>query len=110
MISVYRGDSWPLVVTVKNATTGLPISISGYQFKLTVDRKANPATSPSTTKIFELSGVVTNGAAGQVTFTPSSVNHALAGEFFYDIQMTNSSNNIKTITKSTYSVLQDITK
>lgn len=110
MISVYRGDSWPLVVTVNNSTTGLPINITGYQFKLTVDRKISPTTAPSTTKIFELTGVVSNGAAGQVTFTPSSANHSVAGEFFYDIQMTNTSNNIKTIKKSTYSILQDITK
>lgn len=110
MITVYRGDSWPLVVTVKNSSTGLPINVTGFQFKLTVDRKQNPTTSPSPTKVFDVGGVVTNGAAGEVTFTRTSVNHAIAGEFYYDIQMTNSLGNVRTIDKDVYIINQDITK
>lgn len=109
-ITVYRGDNWPLVITVKNKTTGAAINVTGFQFMLTVDRKENPTTVPSPTKVFEVAGVVTNGAAGQVTFTPSSVNHASVGNFFYDIQMTNTQNNVKTIAKGNYTITQDITK
>lgn len=110
MITVYRGDSWPLVITVRNASTGAVVDVTGCSFKLTVDRKQNPTASPSTTKVFDVAGVVTNGAAGEVTFTRTSANHATAGEFYYDIQLTNASGNVKTIEKDLYIITQDITK
>ena len=108
-ITVYRGDNWPLLITVKNAATGAVINITGYQFVLTVDRKENPPT-PSTTMVFDIDGVLTDAANGQVTFTPSSVNHSTVGNFYYDIQMTNTQNNKKTIAKGQYIISQDISK
>lgn len=108
-IQVYRGDSWPITITVKD-TAGAVVNITGFQFKLTVDKKENPTVSPSTTKVFDVAGVITNGAAGQVTFIPTGVNQATAGNFYYDVQMTNTLGNVKTIVKGTYTIIQDITK
>lgn len=57
-----------LVITVSNARTGAIVNVTGFSFKLTVDKhKQNPTASPSTTKVFDVTGVVTNGAAGEVT-------------------------------------------
>lgn len=107
-ITVYRGDSWPIVVTITDSTTGLPLNINAYSFKLTVDRKQNPIDT--TTKVFETSGLVIDASNGQVRFTPSAANHAVAGNFFYDIQMTAGASTVKTIVKSQYIIEQDISK
>lgn len=107
-ITVYRGDSWPFVVTLTDKKTGLPLEITSHTFKLTVDRKLSP--TDATTKIFETTGTIVSPSAGTVRFSPTAENHATAGNFYYDIQMTNSSGNKKTLPKSQYIILQDITK
>ena len=108
IITVFRGDSWPFVVTITDRTTSTPLDITSYTFKLTVDRKANPSSEG--TKLFNVTGVVIDGPNGKVKFTPISANHGTAGNYYYDIQMSGAGNVVKTIVKSQYIINQDISK
>lgn len=108
-ITMYRGDSYPIIFTIRNKKTGEIIDLSGTSLKLTVDRKSNPTAEA--TKVFSCNGIIdtTIPATGKVTFTPSSSNTSVVGSFYYDIQMTNGST-VRTIEKDTFTISQDITK
>lgn len=87
-IIMSRGDSYPLNLTVKGKSSGLPIDLTGYTFILTVTKDKDPIDN--TTKIFEVAGVVDADQVinkGKVSFTPSSLDTSIAGKFYYDIEM-----------------------
>lgn len=111
-ITFYRGDSYPLELTIKDSITSEGIDLTGYAFLMTIDSVKLP--SDDTTKIFEITGVVDSDQvtnAGKVTFTPTAVQTAIdPKKYYYDVQMTDVSSNIRTIVKNTFTVLQDITK
>jgi hypothetical protein len=109
-ITWYRGDSYPIELTIKDASTSAVIDITGYSFLLTVDSLAEPPDD--TTKVFEVAGVLdADPTTGKVSFTPTSVNTDLAATtYYYDIQMTDISSNIRTIAKNKWKISQDITK
>ena len=109
-IEMRRGDSYPFVLTVKDSLTKLPINITGYTFKLTVDPAKDPIDA--TNNIFVVIGVVDPDQVaniGKVSFVPSKVNTATAGKFFYDIEMFYGVYN-RTIAKYKFTILQDIGK
>lgn len=107
-ISMYRGDSYPLDITIRNKTTKEPINLFGYTLKLTVDSKRNPVDE--TTRVFQLTGVVPDPITGKVIFTPSEANTDLpATTYYYDIQYT--AGTVKrTIKKHKFIILQDLNK
>lgn len=111
-IEWYRGDSFPLELTIKDKATSEAIDISGYTFSLTVDTLTAPPDN--TTKVFEVSGVVDGDQAtntGKVSFTPTAENTDLTPTtYFYDVQMIDGSGNIRTIAKNKWKISQDITK
>jgi hypothetical protein len=111
-ITYFRGDSYPINVTVKDNATGEPIDLAGATLRMTVDRRENP--TDNTTKLFEISGVIKNPSInGRVLFTPTSEYVANIGNFFYDIQMVTGSHPnevVRTIAKSKFNITQDITK
>ena len=108
-ITLYRGDSYPINFTIKDSATGLPVDLAGSTLKLTVDRKQNP--TDNTTKLFECMGVLdaTVPATGKVSFTPTALNTATAGNFYYDVQRTAGAQ-IRTLVKATFVIQQDISK
>ena len=109
-IEWYRGDSYPLELTIKDKTSGLVIDLTGYSFLLTVDTLKEPPDD--TTKVFDVIGVLDGDpTTGKVSFTPTAIQTAIdpAG-YFYDVQMTDASNNIRTIAKNKWKILQDISK
>lgn len=108
-ITMSRGDSYPLNMTVKSKTTGLPIDITGYAFKLTVTTDKDPINT--TTKVFDCAGVLNvTPITGKVSFTPTTLNTATVGKFYYDIQMTVGAV-IRTINeKNRFIIKQDNTK
>jgi len=107
-IDWYRGDSYPLVLTIKDKATKSVIDITGYSFILTVSSIEDPIDD--TTKIFEVNGVLDNDpTTGVVTFTPTQTDFP-AGTYYYDVQMTDASGNIRTIAKNIWNQTQDITK
>lgn len=109
-IEWYRGDSYPLELTVKDANTKEVIDITGYSFILTIDTLKEPPDN--TTKVFSVNGVLNvDPTTGKVSFTPTALNTAIdTGSYYYDVQMTDASIHIRTIAKNKWKILQDITK
>jgi len=109
-LRMYRGDSYPISITISDSETGLAIDITGYSFKLTVNSDQNPTSI--TNQKFTVVGILdSDPTTGKVSFTPTSLNTDISpATYYYDIEMTDASNNIKTIAKSTFIILQDITK
>ena len=107
-IVVFRGDSYPIIFTLKDKVTGLPLDLTGSTFKLTVDTLKDPPDN--TTKVFEVAGVLSaTPTDGTVSFTPTALNTAIVGKYYYDVQMTIGAN-IRTVVKSTFTISMDITK
>jgi len=109
-IEWFRGDSYPLELTIKDKETSLALDLTGYTFKLTIDSLKEPPDA--TTKVFEVDGVLDiDPTTGKVVFTPSAIQTAIApGNYFYDVQMTDISSNIRTIVKDKWNIKQDISK
>lgn len=101
-----RGDTFPFTFVVKDGA-GTAIDITGFTFLLTVGTKENPPDI--TTQLFQLTGTVVNGPLGRVQFAPAANQPTTVGSYYYDVQMT-SGGAVRTIIKSTYKVVQDITK
>lgn len=111
-ISWYRGDSYPIELTITDADTSTEISLTGYSFLLTVDTLKNPPDN--STKVFEVAGVIASDQVaniGEVSFTPTAIQTAITPKtYFYDIQMYEGTNYIRTIAKDKWKIVQDITK
>lgn len=101
-----RGDTYPIEIAV--TSNGAPLNVSGASFVLTVDPSKAP--TDDTTKLFSLTGVITDAPAGKVSFTPSALEADHVGKFFHDIQMTDGSGAKRTIASGKYVLTQDITK
>ena len=108
-ISVYRGDSYPVVFTLKDKATKAAIDLTGSTVKMTVDSLKEPPDN--TTKVFEVAGVLdADPTTGKVSFLPTATNTATAGTFFYDVQLTGADGSVRTVAKSTFTITMDITK
>lgn len=105
---IYRGDSYPITFTLLDATTGLPLDLTGYAFVLTAGARENP--DDDSTKLFSVAGAVADPESGQVSFTPLAEDTATAGSYFYDVQMTNDDGYVRTVVKSVLLIRQNITK
>jgi hypothetical protein len=108
-IARYRGDTWPSVITVVDAT-GTAINIAGCTFLLTVN--SNSAPTDQSTQLMQVAGVIVSAPAGTVGFSPTAGQQSslAAGKFWYDVQMTDGSGVITTVAFGPFVVLQDITK
>jgi hypothetical protein len=110
-IEMTRGDSYPLTLTVKSKSTGLPIDLTGYAFLLTVNSEKDP--TDITHQIFQVIGIVDIDQVankGKVAFTPTSANTVTVGKFYYDIQWTVGSIIRSWNEKKKFTIKQDITK
>ena len=103
-----RGDTYADEFTVKSATTGLAIDITGYSFLMTLDPSKTPVDD--TTKIYQLTGTIIDAAAGRVEFAPSAVQANQLGTYYYDVQMVDGATRKRTLVVDKYTYLQDITK
>jgi hypothetical protein len=101
-----RGDTYPIEFIVTG--NGVPIDISTASFVLTVDPSRAPTSAA--TNLFALTGVVTNGPAGAVKFTPTPSQVDRVGNFFYDVQMVDGTGAIRTVQAAKFNLAQDITK
>lgn len=108
-IKLYRGDSYPIAFTLKDAATSTPIDLTGSSLLLTVDTLAEPPDA--TTQVFQLVGVLAaDPTTGIVYFTPSPTDTAVVGSYYYDVQLTDAASNILTVVKSSLTIVMDITK
>ena len=103
-----RGDTFPMQFTVKRED-GTVVDVTGIDFLMTVDPDPDPIVSGN--NLFQLVGVVTNGPAGIVRFTPSNAQMDQDPDtYFYDIQMTDTGGTIRTVSAGKFKIVQDITK
>ncbi len=109
-IEWYRGDSYPLSLTVKNKATKLPIDIDSYSFVLTVNKQKDPVDA--TEQMFTVVGVLdADTSTGKVVFTPSIADGDFAkGPYYFDVQMIDADAHVRTIAKHKWSQYQDISK
>lgn len=103
-----RGDTYADEFTIKSATTGSPINITGYSFLLTVDPSAEPVSAA--TNLYTLTGTIISGPEGRVEFAPTATQANQIGSFFYDVQMVDGAGRKRTIVAGKYTYKQDITK
>lgn len=103
-----RGDTYPDVVTIKNRATRAVVNLTGCTFILTVSTSSSP--TDTSTKLYDIAGVVDAPATGIVEFSPTLSNSDRVGYFYYDIQMTDSFGDIHTLVSGSYAYIQDITK
>lgn len=103
-----RGDTYADEFVLKSKSTGQPIDITGFSFKLTVNAKKDPG--PTDTPEFQITGAITDATAGKVEFAPTATDADRTGAFFYDIQMIDGAGRKRTLVKAKYGFTQDITK
>jgi hypothetical protein len=101
-----RGDTYPIEILV--TANGAPLDVTSATFKLTVDPSKAPVDDSA--NLFSLTGVVTDGPAGAVAFTPTAMQADRVGKFYYDVQMVDGSGAIRTVLSGKFTLTQDITK
>jgi hypothetical protein len=105
-----RGDTFPLLFTVKSGNT--PVDITSFQFWATVNPKENPPDGDANLAI--LPGTVVDGPNGQfqLEWTNDSVlgdpSMIAAGCYYYQLKMVDGSLNKRTIAKGPYIQVQTI--
>ncbi len=106
----FRGDSYPIRIQIKDSNTELPIDLTGYLFKFTVNQIEDP--SDIDTQLFTVDGILdADPTTGFVSFTPTETDTSIVpGDYFYDIQMITDQGHKRTIHKNSFIVSQDITK
>lgn len=102
-----RGDTYPEIFRL--LVNGAVQNLTGYtNFKLSVHTIEDPPDL--TTQEFELTGAIVSAPAGTYSFAPSAAQPVLAGNYFYDVQVTEPSGFIRTIQKGAWDVGQDKVK
>lgn len=107
-ITRFRGDTYADEITVKSAATGLPITVTGYSFVMTLDSKRDPTSSD--TNLYQVIGNIIDPGAGRVEFVPTAAQANRVGIFYYDIQMIDAAGRIRTIALDAYTYTQDVSK
>lgn len=106
-LCISRGDTTPWTFTIK--LSGAVVNITGFSYLLTVDPSDEPADAVN--NLFQLTGTVTDGPNGIVEFSMSvSQADQTPDQYFYDLQQTDGSSNIRSVAKGGFEFKQDITK
>lgn len=104
----HRGDTIPFSFVAADAATGAAIPIAGYTFTMSVSEQESPDTPLYQ---FQLTGVITDAAAGEFEFQPSPTDMDLRpGKYYYDVESVNPATHIHTMVKDTLTIIQDISK
>ena len=104
-----RGDTYADEILVKSKTTGLPINIAGYSFKMTLDPSKTPVDE--TNNLYSLTGTIIGATTdGRVEFAPTAMQADQLGAFYYDVQMTDGAGRTRTVALDKYTYTQDISK
>ena len=102
-----RGDTYADEFIVTDKRTWEPANLSGCSCSMSLDTRAAPGDS--TTQVYRLTGVV-KPLEGVVEFAPTATQADLVGTFYFDVQLTDATGKIRTITSGTYIYTQDRTK
>ena len=103
-----RGDTYAETITITD-TRRVPIDITGYTFRLTVDQQEAPVDT--STNLFSVAGTILDAAAGTVEFALTAQQADRApGTYYYDLQLTDGAGRIRTVALDKWVVVQDISK
>ena len=100
--SIFRGDTALFRLEVKDRLKGA-VNVEGWSFVLSCARQVGG------TVIFDVDGVISDAAAGVVTFELTPAQTAEVGLFFYDVQGTTPGGQIYTVDSGRINITQDIT-
>ncbi len=105
-ITRYRGDTKPIRInfTRKNKAA---VDVTGYQFKLSVSNMEKPTSADY---VLQVAGQIDDAAAGKVVFPLTAEQADQVGEFYFDIEVTDTAGYIDTPVKGRMIFNQDITK
>lgn len=105
-----RGDTYPDSFTLTLRETGDYANLTGCSFLLTLDTLKNPVGV--LTNVYQIVGNVPNPANGVVQFSPTLSQADRVGYYYYDVQMTDQSGKVRTLTPfgAQYVYIEDITK
>jgi hypothetical protein len=103
-----RNDTAAEEFKVLSSVTGSAIDITSYSFTLTVNQKQFPVNDDD--QVMQISGAITDAAAGLVEFVPSAGQADRVGSFFYDVEMIDPAGRIRTIATGRWRMVEDITK
>lgn len=109
-ITVVRGDTLDLTVTVTLQSTGAVYDLTNYSAKLTVKKSAN---LPDTSALISVDGTLAGDpTTGIVTFSLSHLNtDKTPGSYFYDIQILNTiTSKVQTVVIDRFKIIEDITR
>ena len=107
-ILITRSDNPIIPVTVTSGGSPLDIS-TGFVFLLTVNPSDDPADD--TGALFQLTGTITDGPNGLVTFQPTvGDTDQLPDVYNYDVQMVSVATGTRTILKGAFTIDPDITR
>ena len=107
-IERFRGDTAADRFTVKDQA-GAVVNITGYSFKLTVNRLKHPPDAVQ--QLFQVVGTIISGSSGIVEFVPNGTQaNQLPGRYFYDVEMVDAAARVTTLEKDEYVFKQDVTK
>lgn len=103
----FRGDTYADTFVVFDNSTGLPLDVTGCNFRLALSTKKNP--TPTDPRVYTITGQAIQPTSGIVYFAPSSIQADRTGFFYYDMEMTDSNGIVRTLISSSYVYTQDIT-
>ena len=106
VITRTRGDTYAHKITILDSATRLGLDITGNTFVLSVSTIREPTVA---SYVFQVTGTITDAAAGKVSFPFSAVEADNIGTFYYDMEMT-AGTEIRTIDIGSIIFNQDITK
>lgn len=107
----HRGDTKPIMFQLwEDKANDLPLDITGYSFKFTVDISERPVDESN--NLFQLVGqIVGDPSLGKVMFSPTAINTDLSPRsYYYDLEIVDSAGYIETPMVAKFKIYQDITK
>lgn len=109
-LTIYRGDTKSYQLNFTDSD-GDAIDITGYTIFMTVKAKTDIASNDTSASISKTVTSHTNAAGGITTVTLSSTDTDITkGDYKYDFQFKDTSNNITTIQTGIFEVMDDVTK
>lgn len=109
-ISFYRGDYYPVIMTVKDNVTKNPVDLTGAVITLTVNAERDPINTDN--ELFSVVGEIADDATtGVVSFPILLVHTAIdPGAYFFDVSMARGTTYNRTIARGVYSIHMDTGK
>jgi len=110
-ITYKRGDSWAIIFVLTDATTGLPLDLTGYTLPvLAVNEESAPTDTVN--ELFNVAGVFDGDrATGRISFSPTITDSdQTPGTYFYDAQVLNLTGGKMTFVEGDFAITQDRAK